>query len=274
MAFFTSLTASIIDKAVETTNSEDQEIYEIKAICQASPDAMPVLLQVFRDTSTGKFLKEAADMAAAGKSMRLQVTGIVQTVQAEKNDETQKITKKSKLIVFVGAARRVQSDRKKDPEQAIVFGSGFVTPQHKDRHRTERKPELYISCGTQSLTDTGEYCEGFRLRGDRAYQTDETCLNMEEDREVYFMGDLHRRSGNFEREVNGKMMDTEWDNITAVVSFLQETDRVREKRSTGKPRPISMTAQLADSFDEPDSDDSVMSSDDLCKQASVSLADF
>jgi hypothetical protein len=194
------------------------------------------------------------------------VSGIFQPVLAMKNDETKAITKPPKVIVYVGAARRLRADSKVDPEQAIVFGSGFSTALTDYEDKTKRKPELMVSSGTESLTDAGTYCSQLQVLGDSSTKTDETCLNIDDGREVYFMANLFRSKG--------EMKEIQYDKLKVIATFMQETDRVRSRKGGGRPKPVAMDSQLSDSFEETESKASVMSSDALCQQASVALSDF
>lgn len=266
MAFYTTLSASIIAPATETTTSENVDVFEIKGINAATQPGIPVVMQVDRKSEQGKFLKKLSDKTKDGESIRVLVTGIMQPVLAVKNDETMEITKPPKVVVYVGAARRLRADSKVDPEQAIIFGSGFATVVTEFEDKSKRKPELMVSSGTQSLQEAGMYCSRLQVLGDSATKTDETCLSVDDGREVYFMATLFRSSG----EMNG----THYDKLKASATFMEETDRVRARKNGGRPQPVAMDSQLSDSFEETESTASVMSADDLCKQASVALSDF
>jgi hypothetical protein len=267
MSFFTTLSASLLSTAAEATNSEGVDIYEIKAVnLPASGEAIPILLQVDQESTQGRWLKEAAAMTKDGKAMRVLVSGILQQQLALKNDETKEITKPPKLVVYVGAARRLQADTKKDPEQSIVFGSGFARPSFDFEDKRKRKPEIFVSTGNESLTEPGTYASSLQLLGESEQKTDVKCLDVEDGREVYFMANLFR--------IKGQMGDIQYDKLKASATFIEESDRVRSRKSNGRPKPVSMNSQLNDSFEESDSSAQVMSSDELVKQAAISLADF
>ena len=157
MAFFTSISASIVSGAQETTTAEGVAAYELKAINTACNPGIPVLLTVDKDTENAKFLKALGDKAAKEEAIRVLVSGIIQPVLAERDDKKE-ITKPPKVVVYVGAARRLRADTKIDPEQAVVFGSGFATPITDYEDNTKRKPEVFSSAGTESLKEEGAYC--------------------------------------------------------------------------------------------------------------------
>ena len=266
MAFYTSISASIVAPATESKTAEGVDVYEIKGINAATSPGIPVVMHVDRSSDNGKFLKSLSEKTKDGTSVRVLVSGIMQPVLAMKNDETKEITKPPKVIVYVGAARRLRADSKVDPEQAIVFGSGFCTALTDYEDKTKRKPELMISSGTESLTEAGTYCSQLQVLGDSSTKTDEFCLNVDDGREVYFMANLFRSKG--------EMKDIQYDKLKVIATFAQETDRVRSRKGGGRPKPVAMDSQLSDSFEESESEAQVMSSDALCQQAAVALSDF
>ena len=87
MAFFTSISASIVSGAQETTTAEGVAAYELKAINTACNPGIPVLLTVDKDTENAKFLKALGDKAAKGEAIRILVSGIIQPVLAERDDK-------------------------------------------------------------------------------------------------------------------------------------------------------------------------------------------
>ena len=266
MAFYTTLSASIVAPATDGKTSEGVDVFEIKGVNAATSPGIPVLMQVDKTSEHGKFLKQLSDKTKDGSTIRVLVSGIFQPVLAIKNDETKAITKPPKVVVYVGAARRLRADSKVDPEQAIIFGSGYTRPSFDFEDKTKRKPELFISGSTQSMTEPGVYTSSLQLLGDSGTKTDSTCMEVEDGRECYFMANMFRSKGT--------MGETEYDKIKAVATFLEETDRVRARKGGGRAAPVSMTSQLSDSFEESESKAQVMSSDDLCKQAAVALSDF
>ena len=96
--------------------------------------------------------------------------------------------------------------------------------------------------------------------------TDATCLTVKEGQEIYFMANLFRS--------NGVMGTTAYDKLKASATFMQETERVKSRKGGRKNHTVSMSAQLSDSFEDTESKATAMSSDDLIKQASISLSDF
>ena len=128
MAFYTTLSASIVAPATKTKNPDGVDIFEVKGICapNTSNSGIPVLMHVDADSEHGQFLKALSDKTAEGASIRVLVTGLMNPVLAMKNDETKEITKPPKVIVYVGAARRLRADSRVDPEQAIVLAAGLL----------------------------------------------------------------------------------------------------------------------------------------------------
>ena len=268
MAFYTTLSASIVAPATKTKNPDGVDIFEVKGICapNTSNSGIPVLMHVDADSGHGQFLKALSDKTAEGASIRVLVTGLMNPVLAMKNDETKEITKPPKVIVYVGAARRLRADSRVDPEQAIVFGSGFARPSFDYEDKTKRKPEIFVQAGTESLEEAGKYASSLHILGDSATKTDQFCMDVDEGREVYFMAHLIRS--------NGTMGDVQYDKLKATATKIDETDRVRSRKGGGRAKPVSMNTQLSDSFEESESEAQVMSSEDLCKKASVALSDF
>ena len=264
MAFYTSITAYIANKAEKKTNADGIEIVEVQALNKSCDPPILMRIQADADSEHGKFIN-ALSQDAATKSPRVLVTGIVQVVSAVKNDETKEITKPPKLIVYAGTARRVRNDMKIEPPQAIIFGNGYARVQ-ESRESNKRKPELYVSGSTESLVEEGAYSEGLQLLGDSSTKTDVVCLEIDDSREVYFMANLFRSAGEY--------MDVKYDKLKARATFLQETDRVRSKGGGKKGKTVSMSSQMSDSFETAESTAEVMTADELCKQAAVSLADF
>ena len=265
MAFFTNISASIVSGAEQTTSPEGVACLQFKAINTASNPGIPVLLTVDADTENAKFLKALGDKAVAGESVRVLVSGILQPVLAER-DQDKTITKPPKVIVYVGAARRLRADTKVDPEQAVVFGSGFATPQTDYEDSSKRKPAVFVSAGTESLQEVGTYCSRIDLMGDKESKTDEILTSCDDGQELYFMGNLYRSAGDY----NGNV----YDKLKVQASFVQATDRVRQRKSGGRSKGVSMNSQLNDSFEETSSTAQTLSPDALASQASISLADF
>ena len=266
MSFFTTISASLLAPATEGTSNEGKPTLEIKALNAASNPGVPVLLVVDRETENAKFLKELAAQTADNKAARVLISGVMQMVPAEQNKETKEITKAPKIIVFVGSARRLRADTKIEPEQAVVFGSGFASPQTV-YGSDARKAELSITTGNESLVEEGKWASRLTVLGDAAAGTDELTLTVEEGQEVFFMGNLFRNAG----EVNG----TVFDKLKVNLSFAQASDRMKKKGGGGRrPKAASMSSQLGESFEDTESATTTLSADDLAAQASVSLADF
>ena len=165
MAFFTTLSASIVAPAVESKTAEGVDVYEIKGINTAANPGIPVVMLVDKTSHNAAFLKGLADKTADGSSVRVLVSGIIQPVLAQKDEATKNIVKPPKVVVYVGAARRLRADMSLDPEQAIIFGSGFATPVTDYEDKTKRKAELLVSSGTESLQDEGKYCSRLQVLG-------------------------------------------------------------------------------------------------------------
>ena len=86
MAFFTTLSATLLAPATETTSTDGVKMYEFKAVNQAKSPSVLVLLQAEQGTENGTFLKALAENVAQSPTKVL-VSGLVQFVLAEK-DET------------------------------------------------------------------------------------------------------------------------------------------------------------------------------------------
>lgn len=266
MSFFSTLSATLLAPAEEGTSNEGKPTLEIKALNAASNPGIPVLLVVDRDTDNAKFLKELSQKASTGAAARVLVSGVLQLIPAEQDKGTKEITKKPKVILFVGSARRLRADTKIEPEQAVVFGSGFASPQTVFGS-DQRKAELSITSGNESLVEEGRWASRVTVLGDASVGTDELTLTCEDGQEVFFMGNLFRNAG----EVNG----TEFDKLKVNLSFAQASDRMKKKGGGARrPKAASMNSQLGDSFESTESATTTLSADDLAAQANVSLADF
>lgn len=265
MAFYCSMTGFILEAAEETTTAEGVEVYQVKAINKSCDP--PILMSIMADKGSpqGDMLNGVSKLVAKKEAARVLVSGIMQPIAAIKSDETKEITKKPKVIVYAGAVRRIRADLKLEPEQAIVFGSGYARVQESRDDTTKRKPELYVSGSTESLKDAGEYSQGLQIIGDPATKTDVKCLEVDDGREVYMMANLFRSAGEY--------MGTIYDKLKARATMLQETDRVRSKGGKAG-KTASMNTQLSSTFESSESTAEVMSADELCQQAAVSLADF
>ncbi len=270
MAFFSTISATLLAPATETTTAEGVNVYELKGLNTTSNPGIPVLMYVDKTDDCAEFLKGLAAKTTDGTPIRVLVSGIIQNVPAQKanpKDKYSDIEKPSKVIVYVGAARRLRADVKIDPEQALIFGSGFVQFIGTEMDdKTKRKPEITIQSGTQSLQEEGKYSGSLVVQGEKKTGTDETCMTVDEGREVYFMAHLFRSAGVYQ--------DTPYDKIKCQAVFMEETDRVKSKRGGRKSRSVSMSSQLSDSFEETESTAAKMNSTDLCQQANVSLSDF
>lgn len=266
MAFFTSMTATLLAPAEETKSTDGVDMYEIKAMNAAGSPGVPVLLQVEKGTENATFLQALAKDAAS-KPARVLVSGIIQSVLAEKDKGTKAILKSPKVIVHVGAARRVRMDIKVDPEQAVIFGSGFSAPITDFEDDTKRKSELFVSSGTESFQEEGRYESRLQVIGTDEGETKDKCTTVEDGTEVYFMGNLFRSKG--------QMGETEYDKLKVSLSFLQETDRVKKRGGGGrKSKATSMRSQLDSSFEETESEATKLSAEELAVKASVALSDF
>jgi hypothetical protein len=211
------------------------------------------------------FLKALGEKAAGGEAIRVFVSGILQPVLAEKSEDKQ-ISKPPKVIVYVGGVRRMRADTKLDPEQFQVFGSGFLTPQTDYEDSTKRKPAVFVSSGTESLQKEGVYCSRLDLIGDKSSSTEEPLMQIEDGTEIYFMGNLYRSAGTYN--------DSTYDKLKVNCTFVQATDRVKQRKAGGRNKPASMNSQLDSSFEESESTAQTLSPEALSAQASVSLADF
>lgn len=267
MAFFTNASATLLEAGSPGVSPEGKPVHIFKALNTASEPGVPVLLMVDAGTEVCEFLQSLSELVATQGAPRVLVSGVLQTVLAEK-DESKTVVKPSKAVIYVGAARRLRADQKVDPSQFVVFGSGFATPVTDFEDASKRKPELMVSSGTESLQEAGKYASRLHVLGDSAYQTDEICTNAVEGQEVYFMGSLFRSAG----EING----TTYDKLKVTTSFMQETDRVKKTGKGGgrRPKQASMKGQLDSSFESAESVTQTMSAEALTKQANISLADF
>lgn len=267
MAFFTSASATILEKGTEGLSPEGKPVHIFKALNSASSPGVLVLLMVDSGTENASFMMKLSEMIAEQGPQRVLVTGVMQTVLAERDDK-KVITKPSKTVIYVGAVRRLRADTKIDPEQYVVFGSGFSTPVTDYEDNTKRKAELMVSAGTESLQEAGKYASRLHLLGETAYQTDVLCTEAVEGQEIYFMGNLFRSAG----EING----TQYDKIKVSCTFAQETDRVKKTSGGGgrRPKQASMRSQLDASFEDAESVTQTMSAEALTAQANCSLADF
>ncbi len=267
MAFFTSITATILKPAEETKTTEGVEVYEVKGVCQASKPGIPVVMLVDKDSEQGKFLKGLADLTKGKKTARVLVSGVIQTCYAQKSEDGTEIEKPSKVIVYVGAARRLRlQDTAHDPEQAIIFGSGFAEPQTDFNDKSKRIPQLQISGGTQDFKEEGKYSSKITVIGDNKTKTDEVCLRVEEGQEVYFMANLYRSEG----EMRGKG----YDNIKASVTFIEEGDRIKQKRGGKRNHSPNLSGQLSDTFEEASEEEEAANVNQLAEMAGIALGDF
>jgi hypothetical protein len=265
MAFFGAVSVNILAPAEETTSSEGRPVIQFKGLNLASQPGVPVVCMVDKETENATFLKQLSDKTKDGSTVRVLVTGILQPVAAEKNKATKEIDRISKIIMYVGGARRLRADIKVDPEQCSVFGSGFVFPQ-TEFGSDERKAELMVGDGTERVDEEGARCSMLNVVGSTKTGTDQICLTAEKGQEVYFTGSLYRTAGVYE--------NTAFDKLKVDLGFIQDTDRIRKSGGGRKPKAQSMRSQLDDSFEEKGSTESSMSADDLAAQASVALSDF
>ena len=104
------------------------------------------------------------------------------------------------------------------------------------------------------------------MLGDKESKTDELAQTCEDGQELYFMGNLFRSAG----AMNGN----NYDKLKVVATFMQATDRVKQRKTGRKSKSVSMNSQLNDSFEETTSTAAGMTPDSLAAQASVSLEDF
>lgn len=265
MAFFTSISAQIASEAEETKTSEGVDVLKIKALHMGSP-AIPLWLYVDKDSDNAPFLKALADKIKDGTTARVLVSGVLQAVYAVKDEATKQITKPPKLIIYVGAARRLRADTNVDPEQAIVFGSGFAQVVTDFHDKSKRKPELLISSGTQDLTEDGKYSSRLQVIGDTKTKTNDVCLRVNDGQEIYFMANLFRSEG--------VMGDTSYDKIKASATFMEEGDRVKSKSNGRRNHTPNMSGQLSDTFEETETEDKSKSVNELAKMAGIALGDF
>lgn len=266
MAFFGTLTATLIAPAEEITTAEGVDAYEIKAVNASCTPGIPMLLIVDRKTDNGKFLKELSQLCKEDYKPRAMVTGVLQPVLAEKGDD-KSIIKSPKILLYVGSARRIRADLGKDPEQAIVMGGGYCRVVTEFEDPDKRKAEVFLSAGTESVVDEGRYSSHLHVISDRDGGTDELFRNVEEGKEIYFVGSLFRSKG----EMNG----TEYDKLKVSATFAQETDRVQQRKGGGKrTKTKSMRSQLDSSFEDDEATVHTMSAEQLAEKTLVSLADF
>lgn len=265
MAFFTSISAQIISEAEETKTSEGVDVYKIKALHMGNP-AIPLWLYIDRDSDNAVFLKSLAGKVKGGETPRVLASGVLQACYATKDDNTKQITKPPKLIIYVGAARRLRADTNIDPEQAVVFGSGFAQVVTDFHDKTKRKPELLISSGTQDLTEEGKYSSRLQVIGDTKTKTNDVCLRVDDGKEVYFMANLFRSEGT--------MGETSYDKIKASATFMEEGDRVKSKSNGRRNHTPNMSGQLSDTFEEAESEETGKSVNELAKMAGIALGDF
>lgn len=266
MSFFTTLSTTLLAPAEDAVANDGTAMLELKTMCNASKPGIPVILMVRKDTDNAKFLQELAKLPQEGNLPRVLVSGVVQFVAAEVDKQTKEVVKKPKIVVVVGSARRLRADVKIEPEQAVVFGSGFASPQTV-YGSDQRKAELSITSGNESVREEGKWASRLTVLGDQAVGTEEICLSIDENRELFFMGNLFRQAG----EVNG----THFDKLKVNLSFAQESDRVKAKGGSGRrPKATSMTSQLGAAFEEDTSAATTLSRESLAAQVQESLADF
>jgi len=266
MAFFTSLSASLLAPATESTSTDGVKIYEFKALNQAANPGIPVLLHVEQGTENGTFLKALAENAST-TPVKVLVSGVIQSVLAEKDEKTKDITKPPKVIVHVGAARRLRMDTKIEPEQAIIFGSGYSSPITDFEDDTKRKRELFVASGCESLLEEGRYESRLQVIGTDEGGTGDKCETVADGTEVYFMGNLFRSKG--------EVGTTVYDKLKVSATFMQETDRVKTRKGGGgRKKGNSMRTQLDSSFEETESQAQTLSAEELAVKASVALSDF
>ena len=267
MAFFTSISANLLKaEAKETTTAEGAEVYEIKGYNNGDGTAIPLVLLIDKESDHAAFAKGLAELANKDTSVRVLVSGVLQSVYAEKDKKSGKITRVPKLIVYVGAIRRLRADTKLDPDQAIVFGSGFSQVVTDFHDKTKRKPELLISAGTQDVKEEGKYTSKLQVIGDSRSKTDEVCLRVEDGQEVYMMANLFRSEG--------VMNETAYDKIKASATFMEESDRVRSRKSGKRGSSANMTSQLSDTFEDSEPEEDTKSVSELAKLAGLALGDF
>jgi len=265
MAFFTNLTCTLFSEAEETTNADGTPIYEIKAVTSPQGEAIPIILMVDQKTETGAFLKQLAELTKKKQAARVLITGVIQLIPPQKND-AKEITKGPKLLVYVAGARRISTDVKQQPEQAIVMGDGYSSPCTDFEDKTKRKPEVYVSSGNESLKEAGAWSSQVHLIADVATkEVAELFKTTPDGTEVYFVGNLFRSKGTYN--------ERNYDNLKISCVFAQDTNRVKT-RGGKRSKNVSMSSQLSDEFESNDSVATTMSVEELASQASISLADF
>lgn len=269
MAFFGTVSVLIIEAATKTKSTDGIEIYEIRGANTMGTNHIPCLLQVDCHSEVGIFLKDLADLAAKGQGTRTLVSGIVQVVPCIGGGKKGPIEKPPKLVINVGSARRLRADKGKDPEQATVFGAGFIRPQTNFNNKSERLPKVYISNTTESLLEEGEFSSGITLSAENQSNAKDLFLVVEDGKEVYFQGNIFRDCG----DVGGNT----YDKLKIVCSFAQETDRKQARKSGayGQQKAPAMSGQLDSSFED-DDDGTSAGTTDLASDAFISslLKDF
>lgn len=270
MSFFTTLTATILAAPEKDTDADGNEVIKIKAVNQVCKPAMPVWLVIPADTENAKDLASMADKTAQGEVRRVLVTGVLQIVAATRSEDKQTIEKAPNATVYVAAYRRIRMDLNKEPEQAVVMGSGFSAPVNVEHRNadSDRKPEIYISTGNESLLQEGKYASQLHCVGDVANKNvGELFKTVGEGTEVYFVGNLFRIKGDIP---NGG----QYDKLKTSVTFALETDRVKTRGYQAKTKQASMKTQLDDSFEDDEPATNTLSAEQLADQARVTLADF
>ena len=269
MAFFGTISVLIIEAAAKTKSTDGIDIYEIRGANTMGANHIPCLLQVDCHTETGIFLKDLADLAGKGQGTRTLVSGIVQIVPCIGGGKKGAVEKPPKLIINVGSARRLRADKAKDPEQATVFGAGFIRPQTNFNNKSERLPKVYISNTTESLVAEGEYSSGITLSAENQSNAKDLFMTVEDGKEVYFQGNVFRDVG----EISG----TCYDKLKIVCNFAQETERKQARKggSYGQQQAPVMRGQLDSSFED-DEDNGESGTTDLASDAFVAslLKDF
>ncbi len=267
MAFFGSLSVTVLGKAESFVTNDGVDTYKINGINTSCPEPLLVTMIVDKSTETGSFLKQVADLTATNSCGRVLVTGVVQSVLAMKGED-KSITKQPKLEVYVGSARRLRPDLKKEPEQAVVMGAGYCWPITEFEDPNKRKSELFLSAGTESIVEEGKYSSRLHVVADKEGNCEDLFRSVDEGKEVYFMGYLFRSKG----EMNG----TAYDKIKVSATFSQETERVMQRKGGGSKRQSAKTmrSQLDSSFEDDESPASALSPEELTRKTLVSLADF
>lgn len=266
MAFFGTLSVTVLGEAEPFVTPDGVDAYKINGVNTSCPDPLLVTMIVDKSTETGSFLKQVADLTASNSCGRVLVTGVVQSVLAIKGED-KSITKQPKLEMYVGSARRLRPDLKKEPEQAVVMGAGYCRPITEFEDPNKRKAELFLSAGTESVVEEGKYSSQLHVVADKEGNCEDLFRSVEDGKEVYFMGYLFRSKG----EMNG----TEYDKIKVSATFAQETERVQQRRGGGKrTKSKSMRSQLDSSFEDDESPASALSPEELTRKTLVSLADF